>query len=283
MSEYSSQRASVNREASRDTEQLLGLVAQLQAELDELRRELAESNRLAQLGMLTAGLAHEMNNFLTPIRSYAQLALARLDEKQATLKALHAAVQGTQKAGRLAERVMSLAANNSVFETRVCDVKAVVGSALVCMTPMNEEQGIEVWTEVEPTEVAIDALALEQVLINLIANACQAMSGSQGDRQIHMASQRVGNRLILDVRDTGPGVDVELRDKVFEPFVTSTPSMRGGTQCLSPTAPGAGGGSGLGLSICRQLVEAVDGTITLEKTDERGTIFRINLPIATES
>lgn len=275
------------------SQQALQLAQQLQGELDAMRDQLAWSNRLGQLGMLTAALAHEMNNLLTPIGSYAQLALANPDNTQLTERALQAAIAGTRKSARLIEGVMELASpkptaqQSTAGETTTCQVGEVVEAAIAYMLPLIKQQGVNVVSRVEPCVAGIDALPMEQVLINLISNACQAMADIPGKRQINIESNISNGRLVLKIIDTGPGISKSVRERVFEPFVTTA-----GTSDLSPSMTGepgaqakyqAGGdpskGSGLGLSICKQIIEAAGGQITLATSSEQGSTFQIDLPI----
>ncbi|MBX2852773.1 MAG: hypothetical protein KTR15_13645 [Phycisphaeraceae bacterium] len=249
-------------------EQLLATVEQLQAELDVLRDQLAWSNRIGQLGMLTAALAHETNNFMTPVRTYAQLALANPDDPRLSELALRAAVEGTQKAEALTERILGLSTPNTPIQTGVCKADAAVTSAIQSMMPVIKQRDVHVLTRVEPVAIRIDELALEQVFINLIGNACQAMSGSQRRRQLFIESQRAGTLVVLSVGDNGPGVPPDIRDQLFEAFVTRGTSSQDA-------------GSGLGLSICKQLIEAVGGQINLDSSSETGSTFRIELPAAS--
>ena len=260
------------------------MVAQMQADLDELREQLAQSNRLGQLGMLTAAFSHETNNLLTPVRTYAQLALANPNDPRLIERALHAAVVGTQKVSELTERVIGLASPNGMIQTSVCCLHEVVDNAVMSMMPMLKQQGVQLHAKVEPVSVAADALSLEQVLINLISNACQAMAGMRGRRQIHIETknpphvhlQKQG--VVIQVSDTGPGVPSEIRERIFEAFVTSKPAKQSTESAAGHAARPAG--SGLGLSICKQLVESFGGTIALSASSECGSTFQIELPLA---
>lgn len=267
--------------------QALQLVEELQRELDELREQLAWSNRLGQLGTLAATLAHETNNLLTPIRSYAQLALANPADTRLAEKALQAAIDGTSKAGQLVERVMGLASPHTRDREPSCVASEVVDQAITSMTPVLQQHRIDTAVRVEPAGVAIDALGLEQVLINLITNACQAMANSTGHRQIDIESARQASRWALRVADTGPGIPEPIRDRLFEPFVTNQTHSREACQdpvsngCSKP--PPAAKGSGLGLSICRQILESAGGRIALDQSTERGCAFEIDLPLIAAS
>lgn len=267
MDERNSLRSRATGHDSPGSAQFVVMIDKLQVELDALRVQLAWSNRMGQLGMLTAALAHEINNFMTPVRTYAQLALTNPDDARLTERALRAAIDGTQKAEALTERILGLAMPNRPIQTSVCLLQEAVTSAIKSMLPVIKQQGVHVLTQVEPIGIDIDALALEQVLINLISNACQAMSCKEGRRQIVVESQQQGGKVVLSVADNGPGVPPEIRDQLFEAFVTQGQSSKAS-------------GSGLGLSICKQLIESADGQIALASSSEAGSTFRIVLPPA---
>lgn len=249
-------------------EQALASITRLQAELDALRDQLARSNRLGQLGMLTAALAHETNNFLTPVRSYAQLALANPGDPRITERALRSAVEATHKVAQLAERVIGLATPNQTIQAGVCRADEAVAMAIESMMPVTKQRGIDVSNRAEPIHLAIDPLTLEQVLLNLIGNACQAMVQIQDRRQVLIESVAGDDSAKLHISDTGPGVPDEIRENLFDAFITR-----------SDDTPSAG--SGLGLSICRQLIESAGGRIELASSSEQGSCFTIELPTAS--
>lgn len=268
MREHHSQSVKHDANRSAPAGEALELASRLQAELDELRQQLAWSNRLSQLGMLTAALAHELNNQLTPIRSYAQLALANPDNPNLTERAFKCAIAGSDKARSLIERVLELASPEHSQESPACQIGQVVEDAIACMLPTAKQFGVNLISHVEPSTVAIDALSLEQVLINLISNACQAMADREGRRQIVLKTSESNGRMAITVSDSGPGVPEPVREKLFEPFVTSGgPAPRSERQ-----------GTGLGLSICKQLITAAGGKIVLASSSEEGSTFQIDLP-----
>lgn len=265
-------------------EQALQFAADLQSELDGVRDQLAWSNRLSQLGMLTAALAHETNNLLTPIGSYAQLALANPGNAELTERALKAAIAGSKKGAKLVEGVMEVASPNPKNRTGsqknavACKVNEVVEGSITFMLPIAKQLGVNVISRVEPATAAIDALALEQVLINLISNACQAMRTMTGKRAIHIESSELNGRLILRIIDTGPGIPKAIYNRLFEPFVTTAGINEPPADNLENQATG----SGLGLSICKQIVEAAGGQIGLVSSSEHGSTFSIELPLTKQ-
>lgn len=256
-------------------QQALGLSEQLQRELDSLREQLAWSNRLSQLGVLTAALAHETNNLLVPIGSYAQLAKANPGDERLTQLALNAAITGSKKVAKLVESVVSLASPGKVELQTSCQVNVVVEDAIACMLPIIKQHGVNVISRVEPACVSIDALALEQVMVNLISNACHAMSKMNSKREIIIESQQGENILTLSVSDSGPGIAEAVIDHLFEPFITQQDKQAIETGRQTPTQEPMG--TGLGLSICKQLVESAGGQIMLAEQQKLGASFVIKL------
>ena len=275
MTEQRSQHAMGHVPADPLAEEAIGLVEQLQAELNELREQLAASNRLGQLGLLTAALAHETNNAMAPVRSYAQLALGNLDDQALVERALRSAVQGSRKVARLNDRVIEMASPKAVFQTAVCDLDSVLEAVSETMRPIITQQSVQFDMQAQSACVQIDGLSLEQVLVNLIGNACQAMKGQASRKQIALSTSIEDDQVVLTLRDTGPGIPEEIRDQIFEAFVTRR------TQPGSASEDdGENTGSGLGLSICREIIESAGGRIELAQTSEQGTAFRVELQLA---
>lgn len=285
MGEHNSQAVANRPDADGIGQQALQLVGELQAELNRLRKQLAWSNRLGQLGTLTAALAHETNNLLTPVRSYAQLALANPENPELTEQALNAAVAGTDKTNRLLERVLGLASPSDSAEGAGCYASEAVDEALQSMAPAFRQGRVTTMVKVPPTKVGIDALMLEQVLINLLTNACQAMAEQAGKRTVRIESQQQHGRLVLSVTDNGPGIPEPVRERIFEPFVSHQPASEYETAqaavsngCSTSTKPG----SGLGLSICKEILASAGGQILLDDGVRQGCSFQIDLPLGDE-
>ncbi|MGB0768742.1 MAG: sensor histidine kinase, partial [Phycisphaeraceae bacterium] len=254
-------------------DQTLGEIERLQQEIDALREQLSHENRLSELGQLAACLAHEINNLLTPIGSYAQLAMSDPGNARLTSRALTIAKEGAAKASRLADATLGLVIDARPRSSATCSAGASVRKTLEYLTPMLQHDGIDASADVPDVRVAIDELALQQVLINLVNNARNAMDEWGGRKSIRVVAEAAGGALTLRVSDTGPGIAAERRGGLFEPF-NREPRAGGASEATS--------GSGLGLSICKGLVESVGGTLKLEESNERagdsGAVFRIVLP-----
>ncbi len=248
--------------------EVLARLQQAEAELESLRRELDHTHQLATLGTLTAGIAHEINNILTPVMAYAQLARSNPGDRALGTKALDRAVAGVESASRIIEAVLGFARNDDEGEHAL--VTEVIASSLACLSRDPVRDGIRLIIEVDAdAAVRIRPLALQQVLLNLILNAISVLHGTQGELRISAAELPDGTTRIR-VRDTGPGIPNEIITTLFDAFVTT---RKDGKPSLS-----GHGGSGLGLAVCRRLIENSGGSIILEDTPEGGASFAITIP-----
>ncbi|MGF1634011.1 MAG: sensor histidine kinase [Phycisphaerae bacterium] len=240
-------------------------------QLEMLKRQLEESQRLATVGTMTAIIAHEFNNILTPIVSYSQFALASAESDNPDMelirKALTKCYAGSSKAGRICSSLLNLTRGESYSGD--VDLQKLVEDTLLVMARDPAKDGIALRLRVPPgLAVQGDAVQLEQVLLNLLINARQAMLGRGGSLTV-VAGLQPDGWVTLSVADTGPGVPADLAERIFEPFFTTkTPSKR------------SAGGNGLGLALCREIVEHHGGRITLDSAPGRGATFTLYLPAA---
>ncbi len=230
-----------------------------------LEQRLFEQERLASLGRLAAGLAHEVNTPVTGIASYAQLLheLTPATDPRAPL-----AAKLEEQAFRVSRIVTNLLelARPSGFERQLVDL-SVLARDEVNQMKVDAERG-NVTLELRPAEDAVanvNRVQFELVVHNLVRNAIQA-AGRGGRAEVLLGRDR--GAVWLEVRDSGPGVPEELREKIFEPFVT-TRQGRGGT--------------GLGLAITRDIVVAHGGTIRALAPETGGTAMRVEVPIQQEN
>ena len=257
-------------------EQLLEHFEQLEARFEQVRAGLTQSHRLTTLGTLTAVVAHEYNNILTPIISYAQMASAKPDDLPLLRKAVEKALDGAQRAATISSAILGFASSQT--QTGDAHLPTVVDESIQCLARAPAKDGITLELDVADLTLAINPVALQQVLVNLALNARKAMRRRGGTLRIHAQAQ--GGQALIRISDTGPGIAAAIVDRLFEPFVT----------CPSDTSPGPGDepGTGLGLCICRDLVTAASGTITCVSqassgvTSGEGAVFEIMLPLATD-
>ncbi len=230
-----------------------------------LEQRLAEQERLASLGRLAAGLAHEVNTPVTGIASYAQL-LRELTPQNDPRAPLAAKLE--EQAFRVSRIVTNLLelARPSGFERQLVDLSTLVREELGQMRVEAERAGVSL--DVQPAEnasVNVNRVQFELVVHNLLRNAIQA-TGPGGRVEVRVGSD--GGTVWFEVRDTGPGVPEELRDRIFEPFVTGRQGR---------------GGTGLGLAITRDIVVAHGGAIQALANAGGGTVMRVAVPTRQES
>lgn len=259
-----------------DEERLLRRIDELIERSNHLEKELARSHRLALLGTLVGTIAHEFNNLLTPVMSYAQLALHDLDDKDLVVKALEKSLNTTDKAANIASALLGFSREGTGEAS--CPVQAALDEALVCMARTPEKDGIRFETDIqEGICAAIQPISLQQVLLNLLLNASKAVRPRHGLIRVSAACstwnieaperKKQGACVVLRVEDTGRGIPEDSVGKVFEPFYT-------GFDLTDPNA-----GCGLGLTICKRLIEDAGGTISVASTEGEGTTFTILLDL----
>ena len=247
----------------------------MQLQLDSLKDQLTESQRLASIGTMAAVIAHEFNNLLTPIVSYSQYALSSAESAAPDIglirKALGKAYQSSSKAGQICNSMLGLARGESTVGT--VNVQKVVDEALMVLARDPKKDGIALRVQVQPDlTLNVDAVQLEQVLLNLLINARQAMLGRGGSITIK-ASQTDTDEVRIQVIDTGPGIPEKLLPKIFQPFFTTKGTAK----------RGEAKGTGLGLAICKEIVEHHHGRIEVTSVVGSGTTFSIILPAVSEA
>jgi two-component system, NtrC family, C4-dicarboxylate transport sensor histidine kinase DctB len=228
------------------------------------REELAQANRLGSLGQITAGVAHEINQPVAAIRSFAENAqgfLAKGDGARAEGN-LSRIVELTQRIGTITAELRNFARRRTP-ETGPVDVDAVIESTLLLIGDRVRAQGV-VLERTGPAglHVTADRVRLEQILINLIQNALDALAGREG-AVIRIATHLTTDGIEIDVADNGPGVPADLAGELFMPFVT-----------------GRSEGLGLGLPIARNIARDFGGELSLTESVLGGAAFRLALPEA---
>lgn len=249
---------------------LIGQLELLQKQVDSLYEQLTESQRLATIGTIAAVIAHEFNNILTPIVSYSQYALQSAESSAPDMdlirKALTKSFAGSTKAGRICNSMLGLARGESSLG--VVSVQKLLDETLLVLARDPQKDGIALRVQIQPElNVYADPVQLEQVLLNLLINARQAMLGKAGSIFVK-AQQLESGEIRIQVADSGPGIPEKLLPKIFQPFFTTKGTTRRGETR----------GTGLGLAICREIIEHHKGRIEVESEMGKGTTFSIYLP-----
>jgi len=229
-----------------------------------IQSKLLQTEKMAAVGQLVSGIAHELNNPLTSIMGYAQLLLGRLGPSQ---------IADAQKICQEAERARRIVKNLLVFaresklERQPVDLNEIVERTLALRSYELKLENIAVELELdrEVPRTLADGPQLQQVALNLVVNAEQAILQGRGQGHIRIRTGRVaGKHLLLQVSDDGPGIPPEIVSRIFDPFFTTKP-------------PGLG--TGLGLSIVYGIVQEHGGEISVDSQPGQGTTFTVELPI----
>jgi PAS domain S-box-containing protein len=243
---------------------------EIQSELRRRLRDIAVLNRQAEAAMLSASIAHEIRQPLAAVVSNASAALRWLDRETPDVERGRAALNNIVRAGHRAGEIIDsiLAINKKENRTRApLNLNELIQEALALLESELQGYHIAVRTTLNETipEVLADRVQLQQVMVNLIENAIEAMSSLvDGSRVLHLKTKLNGGRnILLTVKDSGPGIDPNNIERIFDRFFTTK------TQ-----------GTGMGLAICRSIIEAHNGRLWAEAGDDQGSVFRISLPVA---
>lgn len=257
----------LRQRAAAQRSQQVARQAEARALLQERETLLAHASRVNAMGELASGIAHELTQPLTAVLSRSQAALRLAGAEKPDLgrisEALDVNVREAKRAGEMLKRMRDYASNKAP-EPKPSALNGIV-SEIVALTAADlERRGIRLELELsaEAPEAVVDAIEMEQVLHNLIRNAADAPEGAGIlDARISIATKVVGADVKIEVADNGPGIAAEVLPKLFVPFFTTKAD-----------------GMGLGLSLCRTLVERVDGRIEAENGAGGGARFVITLP-----
>ncbi len=242
----------------------------LTRDLRSTQDSLVRSEKLASVGRLAAGIAHEIGNPLSAILGLIELLqagdLSKTEEAefltriQRETERIHRTIRDLLDYSRAAERATQ---NGEVGS----DLGEIVGNAVRLIAPQKDLRRIVIEQRIPETRVLVrgESDALTQVVLNLLLNAADAIEG-EGSISISLSFEGEHAELIID--DTGPGIAPEVRTRIFEPFVTTK---------------SAGGGTGLGLAVCVMIVDRLDGSITADDAPDGGARFIVKLPLASPS
>jgi two-component system, LuxR family, sensor kinase FixL len=235
--------------------------------LQELQDGLLHVSRLRSMGQMAAALAHELNQPLAATSNYIRAALRLLDPAKPNLpRARHAmelAAQQTLRSGEIIRRLRAFVARGEVARKPESVAKLIEEACALALVGA-KEHGIKVMISIDrdlPPAI-VDRVQIQQVLLNLIRNAMEAME-TCAVRELSVSTGIKDAAVLISVTDTGKGISPEVEPRLFQPFVTTKAE-----------------GMGIGLSVCRTIVEAHGGRLWAEPNAAGGTIFRFTLPTA---
>lgn len=236
-----------------------------QSAVHRLQTELIQISRLSAMGTVASTLAHELNQPLSAAANWMTGSQRLLDRgpefiPQAS-EGLSQARSSIEKAGEIIKRVRKMVASGEAT-THKEDLRSVVDEAVMLTSELAQHAGVSCKVQVPKIYIEADRIQLQQVLLNLIRNGIEAM-GASARKELKVSARKVQGCAEVSVADTGPGLAPDIRDQLFTPYLSTKE-----------------GGLGLGLSVCRTIVEAHQGKMWVDENPEGGTIFRFNVPVA---
>lgn len=303
----------MSAESLDNTQRLLGRLDELESELSRVHHALEHHERLATLGTIAGLIAHEFNNILTPVLSYAQMALAAPDDRDLATKALHKAADGAERASQIAGSILGFVRDEGrdvwakaravprpeqpEAPQPAADLRSAAQDAIACMGRDLERDLIELRISGDAgVRAAMKPLALQHILLNVILNARAAMlplggmltietgfadePPRAGPEAVTTAPRSTGNLnsgwAVIRITDTGRGMRPETLGRIFEPFFTKPADGAAGRDDSTERRRG----TGLGMTMCKRLADEVGGYLTVESRVGQGTCVTIVVPAA---
>jgi signal transduction histidine kinase len=230
-------------------------------ELKETQRELIRAERLSTLGKFSSLVLHDIRNPISVLRGYAELILMHLEDPARAEKSARAIIREAERINRLASELLDYSRGEIRLNMSVVDLEAFLSRVSGSLKDRCAARGITVQRRVNfRGPVLLDEDRMVRVFMNLTDNACKAMPAGG---VLRLSSENTGRTLVFTVADTGVGMSSDVLERVFEPFYSSS----------------GGGGTGLGMLIVKNVVEAHEGGLNIESTQGKGTTVRISLPL----
>ncbi len=246
-----------------------------EAQLSEIRKAAAMAERMASIGTLAGGVAHEFNNLNAVVMGNVEMALRRSDLPPEARRRLDQIRDAVDREKGIVEALLTFSRSER-GSTEVVDLGRIASTTLALARRTLRQRRVTLAVELpsEPVFATIPTGSLGQVLLNLLLNACDAID-RRDDPRIWVNLQRKGGRGILSVRDNGIGIEPELVTRIFEPFFSTK-----GEHATAEHGQSWLHGSGLGLSVCQTLVGQMGGTIAVESRSGEGATFTVSIPLS---
>jgi PAS domain S-box-containing protein len=238
-------------------------VLQMRKDLEDVHLQLVQSEKIASVGRMAAGVAHEINNPLAGIMMYAELLKEELDNNPQYLNDIQVVIDQTIRCKKIVSDLLEFS-RQSVGKAVSFSLRKMIDKSLALLVHQSLFQNIKVTLDMQEDMPAMigDIGQLQQVITNLLINAADAM---EGKGRIHVSAKFIpqDNQFEITLSDSGPGIPMEHRDKIFDIFFSTKP---------------VGKGTGLGLSISQNIIKLHGGTIAVDCPSEGGTVFTMKLP-----
>jgi two-component system NtrC family sensor kinase len=237
---------------------------------EALKSQLAGLQHLANIGTVSHMIAHEMNNLLTPLKSYATFALDNPDDRALTEKALQKVVKNCGRAAKIMESMLALASGEKQ-EKKNARLLDMIDEIFTCLCRDFSKDGITVVIRI-PNEMTVNVIPIQiqQVLMNLILNARDAML--RGGGVLTIRASETADTVVIEVVDTGEGIDPADLTNIFKTFYSTK---------TDKDSPGKYSGAGIGLAFCKMIIDGHEGCISVESKPGQGSTFKIVLPKTT--
>lgn len=243
-------------------------IEELHKQIDDLRHQLLHAQKLSSVGALASSITHEFNNILTTVINYSKMGLRHKDAATRE-KAFDKILNAGQRATKITTGMLSYARSRG-GRRETFDMVQLVEDVLVLVEKDLQMHRVKLQTDFLAHPFAeVNASQIQQVLLNLIINGRQAMDGG-GRMFITVNSNPESQMAEISVRDTGAGIPAEKLHRIFEPFFSTKDADEQGQ-----------GGTGLGLSLCREVIEAHKGRIRVESAVGKGTTFTLKFPLVS--
>ncbi len=246
----------------------LRAMQQIEEDLEQTHKMLMQSEKMAGLGRLAAGVAHEINNPMSGIMLYANLIQEELGEDDPAQQDLNTIIHEAERCKVIVADLLEFS-HQTTYEMELVDLNDIVQKTLTILQHQPLFQNISITQDLDADLPTIygNSIRLNQVVMNIIVNAAQAM---EGDGSLTITCRGRANHDIneLLIKDSGPGIDNELLEKIFDPFFT--------TKAL-------GEGTGLGLSVSYAIIKEHKGSIRVKSSPDAGTTFTLRFPVVMEN
>ena len=244
-------------------------IAELELQLSQMQSQLMQAEKMSTVGVLASSITHEFNNILTTVINYAKMGIRHKDEAIRE-KSFTKILAAGQRAAKITTGMLSYARTNSDHKESH-EIDQLIDDVLVLVEKDLQVHRISLVKKIEQhPRATVNANQIQQVVLNLIINARQAMDEG-GTLTIGLRENVAEQFAEISIRDTGCGIPAKTLPKIFDSFFTTKKADAAGQ-----------GGSGLGLAMCKDVIEDHQGRIRVESTPGKGTAFILKLPLATQ-